>query len=503
MVFQTFDHYQQNPSWGLTDDVPNSHYEVEDWSCVGGSPATRETMPGYRYGMTGATKPMLVIKPCACPGGVLQPPAEYTYGIRDSDGMWHVTERAKFTGFGHVPHAVAVPNTVGINLSGTVKRPVIKSVLDPSGKEEVVRITYYGKGTHATSAAVAPESSRSTAESRRLEAAKFLSSTSSQIQIAGLSPNGQTTFLGGPDPLSSQYAPRATGKRHGAGSTNRGSNYEKRIPGVKWMKLPEAQIRNDRDTSRISAAQAELESFKFQDLRGSVEIGLSYLSNAFGFLGSHKRGSDDVGISVSGLLSSISAHVSPASFNFRSMLPTSFPGLPMNRDTDEHNEDVGNDQPAPASSTEVRSEEIEAATVTNENVEEMGNGHPFPKEEAPEAADNANGSPDGGEGADSPEESSTTGEDVDSAVQEQASSSDSHQEPANDEAAWERGEFYFSNAAGQEPYSADFGCVRGPDERGSSPGARKGGPFWSTVVAETDCPCDTEEAMIANRGACI
>eukprot|EP00391_Amoebophrya_sp_Ameob2_P003460 CAMPEP_0179006326 /NCGR_PEP_ID=MMETSP0795-20121207/14480_1 /TAXON_ID=88552 /ORGANISM="Amoebophrya sp., Strain Ameob2" /LENGTH=370 /DNA_ID=CAMNT_0020701051 /DNA_START=110 /DNA_END=1224 /DNA_ORIENTATION=- len=58
--------------------------------------------------------------------------------------------------------------------------------------------------------------------------------------------------------------------------------------------------------------------------------------------------------------------------------------------------------------------------------------------------------------------------------------------------------FGFTAGAGSEPYAADYGCIKGPDARGLDAGQRQGA-FWSTVVAETDCPCDDEFALVANQ----
>ena len=57
---------------------------------------------------------------------------------------------------------------------------------------------------------------------------------------------------------------------------------------------------------------------------------------------------------------------------------------------------------------------------------------------------------------------------------------------------------FWSAQAGDEPYAADFGCVGAPSDRGSDAGVRQG-RFWSTVVAETYCPCDTESGLLVNN----
>ena len=62
---------ESNPSWVASDYHQGGHVKLEDWTCAGGHPVNRSSMPGYRYGMTNAIKPLLVIKPCACPGGVI------------------------------------------------------------------------------------------------------------------------------------------------------------------------------------------------------------------------------------------------------------------------------------------------------------------------------------------------------------------------------------------------------------------------------------------------
>mmetsp|Transcript_13272 Transcript_13272/g.32437 ORF Transcript_13272/g.32437 Transcript_13272/m.32437 type:complete len:376 (-) Transcript_13272:256-1383(-) len=95
----------RNPFWHVGEDVTMQHEKKNDWGCAAGKPMkgvpdpVGVALPGYRYGMTTAIKPMVIVKPCACPGGVLQPPEEFSYGTRDSDGLWHVPAKQRFAGF--------------------------------------------------------------------------------------------------------------------------------------------------------------------------------------------------------------------------------------------------------------------------------------------------------------------------------------------------------------------------------------------------------------------
>ncbi|CAD7928888.1 unnamed protein product [Amoebophrya sp. A120] len=96
---------ERNPFWHTAEDVTKQHEKLNDWSCVAGKPMRGfpdligASLPGYRYGMTTAVRPLMIIKPCACPGGILQPPEEFKYGVRDTDGLWHVPADKKFAGF--------------------------------------------------------------------------------------------------------------------------------------------------------------------------------------------------------------------------------------------------------------------------------------------------------------------------------------------------------------------------------------------------------------------
>lgn len=78
---------------GITkDEVFNSAKEdaiVNDWGCVKGPPWTNDRLPGMRYGASIEMRPLTMMLPCPCAGGVMTPPHADDGGQLDASGLWH------------------------------------------------------------------------------------------------------------------------------------------------------------------------------------------------------------------------------------------------------------------------------------------------------------------------------------------------------------------------------------------------------------------------------
>eukprot|EP00392_Amoebophrya_sp_AT5.2_P013823 g13955.t1 len=71
----------RNPFWHVGEDVTMQHEKKNDWGCAAGKPMkgvpdpVGVALPGYRYGMTTAIKPMVILRrgstyfPGHCSGG--------------------------------------------------------------------------------------------------------------------------------------------------------------------------------------------------------------------------------------------------------------------------------------------------------------------------------------------------------------------------------------------------------------------------------------------------
>jgi len=437
MTIQLIDHFSEtNPSWIASDATPGSKAKVEDWSCVGGHPVNRQAMPGYRYGLTTAIKPMLVVKPCACPGGVIQPPAEYTYGIRDSDGLWHVNERAKFTGF--VDKKGVARGGIKAGCGAGKKLYNHKSALISGQRYE---LPSNGKTVFTSLGRRGP--------------GRVFKGLSRDVTVVG----------------ADVMAPGATNKRV--------------LPAVE-----------DHATTPLSPFTSFVEGLRSK-LSTTLSAVLPSSFTSFAAGRHHHNHRHD--------------HHDHHEHSFRS---SAFPGpevatpaeamsdpgqvdpsTAVNGDPASSQDDLLNEQNKPPLTKEgERMESIQAAReeANQETVDSMGW-----QQRAEVGKSGGELSSIRGELADA--RGRITGEDSEENKAAKEEADRLAAEEAEAQAQWDTAMSSFSTEPGQEAYSADFGCVAGPDTRGEGPGTRAGGPFWSTVVGETDCPCDDENAMIANR----
>ncbi|CAD7924964.1 unnamed protein product [Amoebophrya sp. A25] len=332
----------RNPHWhdseaylhsGENDAESQHSVAVNDWSCVGGKPMKvfpdflGMSMPGYRYGITGATRPLMIVKPCACPGGVLQPPMEYDYGVRDSDGLWHVKSDKKFMGF-YSAHQAGAHFEEKSGSVGTKRRRIhLPEPLD-GGMTQILT-------------------------------AKQVSPNHLVVSGSPLVPVDDPEFF------------------EGVGKSARPTNSSRR--------------RNS-----FTIGEWLIDVFR---------SGLSSVAKTY-------QGSDD-----------LKNRFQREGETFFHIGKRQCFEVVRDRDDGHENEDSNR-------STEVPDNKL------------------------------------GSSRCDKVLGSSTTA--------------------------------FFGASTGSEPYSADYGCVAGPQTRGEDAGKRMG-QFWSTVIAETDCPCDDEFSMIANK----
>lgn len=60
-----------------------------DWSCMSGPPMRNPRLPGLKYGSSIEMRPLTMMLPCPCAGGVWSPPHADDGAELDSDGLWH------------------------------------------------------------------------------------------------------------------------------------------------------------------------------------------------------------------------------------------------------------------------------------------------------------------------------------------------------------------------------------------------------------------------------
>lgn len=77
----------------------------DDWQCMKGPPIGNDRLPGIRYGSSIEMRPLTVVLPCPCAGGVWSPPHADDGAVMDASGMWHMpTETA-----GHATQGLKEP----------------------------------------------------------------------------------------------------------------------------------------------------------------------------------------------------------------------------------------------------------------------------------------------------------------------------------------------------------------------------------------------------------
>lgn len=62
---------------------------MDDWSCIKGPPAQNQNLPGLRYGASIEMRPLTMLLPCPCAGGVVTPPHADDGAELDASGLWH------------------------------------------------------------------------------------------------------------------------------------------------------------------------------------------------------------------------------------------------------------------------------------------------------------------------------------------------------------------------------------------------------------------------------
>lgn len=101
VVDETVKEPKAKPEWGgLTHhEVMNAAKAdalVDDWTCIKAPPVNRlglpsnERLPGLRYGASIEMRPLTMLNPCPCAGGVWTPPHADDGAELDASGLWHL-----------------------------------------------------------------------------------------------------------------------------------------------------------------------------------------------------------------------------------------------------------------------------------------------------------------------------------------------------------------------------------------------------------------------------